>query len=91
MKRRGRLHRRCRQRTYVRYLLTGKFPFQAGGETASTASPQAGAFDDVDDVGRLFVEKQSASAKYPSRAMYSSIFSESMNPQLRKAMRSCFR
>ena len=42
---------------YVRYLLTGKFPFQAGGETAPTASPQAGAFDDVDDVGRLFVEK----------------------------------
>ena len=42
---------------YVRYLLTGKFPFQAGGETATATSPQSGAFDDVDDVGRLFVEK----------------------------------
>ena len=31
-----------------------------------------------------------ASAEYPSRAMYSSMFSGLMKPQLRSAMRSCF-
>ena len=41
----------------VRLLLMGKFPFQACGKAAATASAQTGALDEVDNFRRLLVEK----------------------------------
>ena len=41
----------------VRLLLMGKLPFQSCGEAATATSAQAGAFDEVDYVRRLLIEK----------------------------------
>jgi len=57
-------------------------------ETCPSASAQAAHFDFGNDLLGFHFGEHLPSARYPSRAIYSSMFSGSMTPQLSRTMRS---
>lgn len=69
-------------------LFGGQFPFHACGKSSAPRPRKTGTFDLIYYLFRSMVEKESAKAatRHPLRAIYSSMFSGSMKPQLRNVM-----